>query len=179
MPEMDRSSRSDSSSEATVRRIRADEWKSYREIRLRSLQSDPLAFGSTYARELAYEDSLWMDRVDKAATSQTQAMWIALGGGNLLGTSGVFGHDSVFHLYGVWVDPAWRGKHIGSRLVDAALGWITTNHPDSPIKLDVNPSAGTAMRLYLSRGFELTGEEEPLSHTPGEIVKSMILRRKS
>lgn len=167
------------SREVTVRRIRADEWRSYREVRLASLLADPLSFGSTHGRELAFEDSLWMERVEKGANSKTQGIWIALAGGRIVGTSGIYGHDSIFDLWGLWVVPSWRGKHIGSRLVDIALRWARTNHPASEILLGVNPRAEAALRLYFSRGFELTGEEEPLSHTPGEIVEKMVLKGKS
>lgn len=167
------------SDEVTVRRIMADEWRSYRDIRLASLLADPLSFGSTHSRELAFEDSLWMERVERGATSESHGIWIAMAGGRFIGTSGIFGEGPTFHLWGVWVEPSQRGKHIGSRLVDIALDWVRTNHPSGQVVLGVNPGSEAALKLYFHRGFVLTGEEEPLGHTPGETVKRMVLKGKS
>lgn len=159
----------------SVKRVEAHEWKSLRAIRLKSLESDPLAFGSTLARELEYGDSLWIERTLKYSNSSTDAVWIASCSGSSVGTAGIFHHEGSFHLFGVWVDPAYRGRHIGSMLLDAAVGWVRKNHPSVDILLDVNPSQGAAAALYLSRGFVFTGSEETLSHTPGEVVREMRL----
>ena len=37
----------------TVRVVDGDDWRTWREIRLRALRDSPSAFGSTYAREEA------------------------------------------------------------------------------------------------------------------------------
>ena len=159
----------------SIKRVGAKCWKSLRAIRLKSLELDPLAFGSTLARELAYTDSLWIERTMKYSTSATDAVWVASCSGALVGTAGIFSHEGSFHMFGVWVEPAFRGRHIGSMLLDAAIDWMRSSHPSSDLLLGVNPSQASAVTLYLSRGFAFTGSEEPLSHTPGQVVKEMRL----
>ena len=43
----------------TVRRLRAGEAGLLRDVRLRALRDAPMAFGSTTAREEAYEPGAW------------------------------------------------------------------------------------------------------------------------
>lgn len=46
-----------------VRVLGAADWAVWRDIRLRSLQESPGAFGSTYAREQGFADQVWRDRL--------------------------------------------------------------------------------------------------------------------
>ncbi len=46
-----------------VRRIGADEWSAFREVRLAALAESPAAFGSTLEREIAFDDDVWQERV--------------------------------------------------------------------------------------------------------------------
>lgn len=169
------------SREVEVRRLRAPEWREYRSLRLRSLKLDPLAFGSTYERESAYSDEKWIERVAKSATSDTNSLFVACYSSRFVGTSGIYHSECVFHsegefnLYGVWLEPDFRGYHIGSRLVDTAISWVRSNHRSGVIILGVNPSQAHAVELYRSRKFVPTGKVEQLEHSPGSFVIEMRL----
>src|SRR5699024_12779029 len=52
---------------AEIIRAHDDDWSLVREIRLRSLSSDPAAFGQSWDKESTYEDKVWQKRVRKAA----------------------------------------------------------------------------------------------------------------
>ena len=47
-----------------VRRVRPDEWRALRDVRLRALETDPDAFGATVAEALARPDEEWQSRAD-------------------------------------------------------------------------------------------------------------------
>ena len=47
-----------------IRQLAKDDWELYKNLRLRSLQESPEAFGSTYERESEFTDERWRDRVD-------------------------------------------------------------------------------------------------------------------
>jgi len=56
------------------------------------------------------------------------------------------------------VDPAARGHGIGKQLVDACVEFARKAGYDR-MRLWTNDPLIAARRIYLSRGFELTGEE--------------------
>jgi len=45
-----------------VRATTLDDWQAMRDIRLQALRDAPDAFGSTYAREIAFEPAEWHRR---------------------------------------------------------------------------------------------------------------------
>jgi ribosomal protein S18 acetylase RimI-like enzyme len=158
-----------------VRRIRADDWPALRALRLRALATDPMAFGSTLAREQSFEEALWRERASRDATSATSSQWVAEEpSGRFVGSAVVAEMDGALHVFGMWVDPARRGEGLGGRLLDAGLAWAGQALPGGAVVLHVNPSQEVAVRLYLSRGFRKTGKSEPLGHTDGVFIVEMV-----
>ncbi len=159
----------------TVRRARTEEWEELRSLRLRALRTDPLAFGSTLEREEAFPEALWRSRALRGAEASDQATFVAVAHeGTLVGTTVVAGSDQGCNLYGMWVDAPRRGEGAGGLLLDAALGWAASGPWPSVVRLEVNLRQAEAVRLYRSRGFELSGRSRPLEHTPGEVIHEMV-----
>lgn len=162
--------------ETKIRRVRPDEWQALRELRLRALSCDPLAFGSTWARERALPDGRWQERTSRGASSDESAMFVAESGSvGWVGMVSVAWVESEAHIFAMWVDPAFRRRGLGGALLDAALQWFGSMAPHRPLLLDVNPRQEDAVRLYESRGFRRTGATAPLGHTEGETVIAMVL----
>ncbi len=158
-----------------VRRLRADEAREFRWIRLRSLADDPLAFGSTYAREAAFPAELWVERTREGAMGTDRSTWVAADpAGRLVGLVGSIPGPEGPVVVAMRVEPAARRQGIAGRLLDAVLAWADRTDPDRPIRLSVNPAQLSAVRLYESRGFVRTGETEPLAHTPAVRVDVMV-----
>ena len=49
-----------------VKKIDADRWMEYRDLRLESLKSDPAAFGSSYEEEKDMTEDEWKRRINNA-----------------------------------------------------------------------------------------------------------------
>ena len=163
-------------SDVTVRRVTAEEWRDLRSLRLRALENDPLAFGSTLSRELAFDDNLWRERTTGGATSSTAAQWVATeGSGRMVGTVTIAEFEGAPHVFAMWVEPAFRSRGVGARLLDVGLSWVRVAFPGQAVHLSVNPKQTPAVRLYESRGFRATGAPTPLGHTVGEVIQDMIL----
>ncbi len=159
----------------TVRRIEEREWLAFRALRLRSLKSDPLAFGSTLAKEAKYPDGKWQEWCRYGAISPEGATFVAVDRADaLVGMVGSFTDTGRPHLWGLWVRPEHRRRSIGRQLMDAVLDWVDHAGPPRAVLLDVNPSRDGAVRLYEALGFAFSGIEQPLGHDPPAIARQMV-----
>lgn len=157
-----------------VRRLRPSDKDALRAIRLRSLATDRMAFGQTFEQVSQKDDDYWATWAHFASTSVEGATYVAVDGdGALVGLLGAQRIDGIVWLGVMWVEPRYRRRGIGARLLDAMLSWAAMQHPMAEIRLSVVPSQDAAERLYRSRGFEFTGKTSPLEHTPGAIYREM------
>ena len=159
-----------------IRRIRADEWPELRDLRLAALRDTPLAFGSTYERELAFADDRWQRwAADAASGAEYIAVvaaaqrWVAMG----RGSADLDDPRSAF-LTAVYVAPDWRRKGLGSAVSEAVVDWAR-QHGFESIRLHVTDWNAAARRVYESLGFEPTGVTEPLPHDPSVTEGEMRL----
>jgi ribosomal protein S18 acetylase RimI-like enzyme len=158
-----------------VRRVTPEDWEAYRELRLRALESDPLAFGSTLQREQGFTEERWKERLAGVPPSLPSVTWAAVDtSGRFIGMVAAARVGSAFHIFAMWVAPEVRGRGIGGRLLDAALSWIDREAPGGHVKLEVNSRQVAAVRLYRSRRFQATGTSSALEHAPGERTIEMI-----
>lgn len=159
-----------------VRRVRGDEWQKLRDLRLRALEADPLAFASTWSEERSLAEGLWQERAANGAESTDSSTWVAVNpGGRLVGLTVIARVEGVQHVFSMWVAPEFRGQGLGGRLLDAALTWARRTWPAGGIHLEVNPRQAAAVALYRSRGFRYTGSSSPLGHSGAEVVQEMVL----
>ncbi len=156
----------------TIRRPGPDDWRQLRTIRLAALAEAPSAFGSTLAREFAFDEATWRSRL--AST----ALHFADDDGQVVGLAAGFREpDGSIELVSMWVDPRYRGRGVGELLVRAIMAWAHGAGVSS-ISLWVTSSNDAARRLYERCGFRLTGETQPLPSDPslGEQRLSAELR---
>ena len=164
-----------------VRRLRADETDSWRNLRLRMLSDAPSAFGATHADALATPADEWARRVEAFAAGETSVVYVAAEDGQFIGSAGAFldpeDHDRP-HLWGMWVAPAARRQGVGRALVEAVAEWARSRGFTS-IRLFVVGDNENAAALYLQCGFERTGNTMPLPREPSvlEIEMRRDLRR--
>jgi len=161
---------------ASVRRLKAHEWRAYRDVRLRALGDSPNAFGSTIEVEGVKPDEYWAERLSAAATSQWNLPLAADTGDELVGL--VWGWidplaPETAHVYQMWVAPNSRGQGCGSMLLDALITWAREANAQSVV-LRATCGDTPAMRLYTRAGFKPEGEPQPLR--PGSTVLAQPMR---
>jgi len=159
-----------------IRRSRSSEWKALRALRLRALETDPLAFGSTLAEEAGLDEGRWRSRAARDSESTTTSQWVAEDvSGRLIGSAVVAEVEGKVFLFAMWVETRFRGQGVGGRLLDRALAWARSAFPGQDVYLDVNPRQVAAVHLYESRGFRRSAADRPLGHTGGESRYAMVL----
>ena len=139
-----------------------------RELRLRALRDAPLAFGSTYEREAAFERELWEQRV-RANAEGRQRVGFVLEPAAGMAVGGIHDDPEVAQLYGMWVAPEARGGGAGRALVDAVIAWAA-DRGARRLVTQVTEGNEAALRLYERAGFADTGEREPLGHSDGVTI---------
>lgn len=160
----------------TVRRASEEDWSSLRELRLRALREDPRAFGGALGTKLAYPDDRWRYLAEQGAHSPSFSTWVAAdSAGDLQGMIVVALAGEYADLLGLWVAPGARHHGVGGTLLDCAIGWVRETHPDTMVRLEVNPRQIDAIRLYQERGFQWSGPARPLGYSLGEVVREMRL----
>jgi ribosomal protein S18 acetylase RimI-like enzyme len=153
--------------EPTIRRLLADEWALLRRLRLEALQESPSAFGSTFERELAFDEATWRSRLE------TSAFFAAESGDDVLGMACAFRPEaegdvpSTMQLVSMWVAPGHRRRGVGSLLLTAVLEYARA-HGESKVGLCVAEGNEPAATLYRTAGFEPTGEVQAMPGRPDE-----------
>lgn len=149
-------------SQISIITLNPDRWQEVKALRLAALQQDPIAFGSSYEEEVAYDDSLWIERATKAFQRDGNITVYAEVDGNLVGMMGAFwsnrikmGH--VASIYGVYVAPSMRRKGVASQLMEVVLEYINDLPHIVKVMLTVNSEQTSAQRLYKKFGFTAIG----------------------
>lgn len=147
---------------APIRLVLPVEWEAVRDLRLRALADAPDAFGSTLEREREAGEAEWRAWVSGWQGS-TNALYVGEAEGSWIGMAvgSRTGEEQDAHLYGMWVDPAWRRRGLGARLVGAVLGWARSWGAGRVI-LGVTEINDGAVGFYERLGFADTGERHPL-----------------
>jgi ribosomal protein S18 acetylase RimI-like enzyme len=151
-----------------VRRVRPDEWRDLRELRLESLQDSPDAFWRRHDEELETPDEDWRERAESPC-------FVAVEDERLVGM--VVGmaddeDDRLANLYAMYVKPGARGRGIGEALVNAHVAWAR-DAGFARVRLMVNVDNESAHRLYERCGFRDTGHSEPLRDGP-QVLREMV-----
>ena len=169
-------------SRETERQTTADDWRTWRDLRLRALQDTPTAFGSTYEREVAFTEDDWRGRAgglaNAVATGDGSAgpAVLAFVGDVAVGMGGGFRDlPGWLHVVAMWTDPSWRGHGAGSAVLEQLKAW--SDAQGLRVHLDVETTNSGARRLYERAGFVATGETRPLRDGSAYRVERMVLAR--
>lgn len=138
-----------------IMRAREDDWSLVREIRLRSLSTDPAAFGQSWDKESTYDEKTWRARVSEAAwfLALEDAQPLAI----VASRHEADALDNERELQAMWVAPGSRKSGLAQRLVEAVLTWAEEDGADT-VTLYVGPDNTAALHAYENLGFTDTGD---------------------
>src|SRR5688572_20649539 len=156
-----------------IRPFQSDEGMLIKQVRLRSLADAPYAFGlESFAEEASLPDSICHE---VAATVRGQApqwrdgcaSWVVLDGDDACGTATCYLCPHVprrAYVTAAWVDPRYRGRGLGRRLVDEAIAWAAAREVEH-LRHWVDDTNPDATECYRALGFVPTGESQPVSES--------------
>jgi len=149
--------------------IDPDQWSRLREIRLKSLQTNPEAFGGTFEKESLEDEVEWREKFIK------NDFLIA----SIDGVDGAIMYIEVLEgdfgatcwIGGCWSDPQFRGKGLFTAMMQFVdqqdRGWDVQG-------LGVWNDNFSAIAAYEKLGFVKMGEEMPSTRQSGKFYQRMI-----
>ncbi len=157
-----------------IRRFEPVEWRTYRSLRLQSVEESPDAFGRTLAEEQQRPDAEWAARLasDPRYDLPLLAEINGQGAGLAWGRIDASAPDSA-HIYQMWVAPGHRGIGTGRMLLEEVIRWAAAA---GVRRVDLGVTCGDthATRLYARAGFEPVGDAAPLR--PGSLLLAQPMR---
>lgn len=158
-----------------IRKIALHEGSRFREIRLRALRDSPRAFGSTVAETEARCPEYWLHRACAGSEGRESVILVAEDGLSWVGMVGGFLSEGGTRadLISMWVDPGYRGRGLGSDLVQALTSWAGQRGARS-VYLGVTSDNVPAIALYERCGFLSTGEETAHPSQPDAREREMV-----
>ena len=153
--------------------------QAYRQLRLQALHDHPEAFSSDYAVIAARPAEYWTERLTSLGSEGT--LHFATYSDHLIGMTGIVRGDSPktrhsAFIWGVYVQPNWRGLKIAEALIDACAGWAR-EHEITIIKLGVSTTNNPAIRCYTRCGFQVYGTEPQALYANGVLHDELLMAR--
>ena len=160
---------------AEVRRLRTQEWRDWKALRLEALADTPIGFLEVLAQAQRKSDEQWRERVLAVSEGDEQALYLAWDGARPIGCAGGWRRDggpSVV-VFAVYVSPAARGGDVLDRLLEAVATWAGALPGVTELRLEVHEDNARARAAYRKRGFTETGGTAPYPPDPTRVELEM------
>ena len=166
----------------TVRPTREQDAASFRELRLEALRTHPEAFGADYADSLERPAEFWEQRVRSGAGTDHGITYVAEAARALVGMTGIFRQDGAkmrhsAAIWGVYVQPAWRGAGLADALIAACVAWAR-ERALRLVKLAVVTTNAAAIRCYVRCGFSVYGLEPEVIYSNSLYYDELLMARR-
>ncbi len=144
-----------------IRKLTQEDWKQYKELRLRSLQSDPDVYFSTFDEVSKWPDGNFKSEIYSRPDSRFGYSGY-FDGDSLLGYISLSGQyfvkqQHIADVFNLYVDPAARGKGVAQALVRELIETAKRDGTIEKLFLSVMGQNVPAITLYKSFGFEVYG----------------------
>lgn len=139
-------------SRCSVRLLTEEDWEVLRAVRLAMLLDAPGAYGSTYAREVAFTEETWRQRTGQAVFLAEREDGLPLGTATLLRLDP--GDDP--EIVAMWVAGHARGTGVADALVDACRDRAVAEGAER-VRMHVMLDNPRAVACYTRLGFAFDG----------------------
>ena len=155
-------------SSVRVERVRPQDWRAWRQIRLEALADTPIGFAERLADAQQKTEAQWQERTVAAAGGDAHGLWLAWDGDRPVGCTGGLRQElgGQVTVYSVYVSRAHRGAGVLDALLAAVEAWARGLDGATGLRLDVHEDNAPARAAYARRGFVASGRTEPYPLDP-------------
>lgn len=156
----------------TVRPVREEEWRRFRDLRMEMLADSPIAYLETTETARQHDEGHWR-RMARGRPSGVKLV-AEVSTGRWVGTMAGVLTEAVPTLVAVYVAPDFRGRRAGvtDALLDGVEAWARGH--GTRLQLEVNEFNPRAIAAYESRGFVRTGRTSPYPLDPPSLEIEMV-----
>ena len=141
-----------------IRPLLPSEWELFRDLRLFALKSAPGMFESTFAQAAARSDADWRALLG----SQHQQIFGLFDHDKLVGIAGVFtakDDAATAHLVMDFLMPEYRGRKLWRRMYEARLDWVRSQTTFRRAIVAARESNAPSLAAMSGAGFHQTHRE--------------------
>jgi GNAT superfamily N-acetyltransferase len=158
-----------------IRRICADEGLVLRDLRVRSIDDAPEAFGQTADEARARAESEWSRSARQAAKGDSRSWFFAEVEGEPVSlVQGRRRRPATLLIFSMWVDRSHRHRGLGRALIAAVEAWARDWGARETV-LWVRSGNASALAFYTRLGFDIDSEGEDAES--GARYRALALRR--
>ncbi len=150
----------------------------FKYLRLEALKNDPQAYGRSYEVEVVYPDEYWQEKFQKTLEPNPQEHFLfAKLDNEYVGMIGAYPkNNDEWILKAVYVKPEFRGKGIGTKLIETMLN-VLSEQGVVRVELMVNTVQGAAVRMYERSGFCIVDTAKDQKMGDGKVYDEYIMQR--
>lgn len=167
--------------EIIIRTARPEDAASIFNLRLEALKTHPEAFAADVDMTNAKGLEAWAEQIDRETRDETGVLVIAMAGMDVIGMTGIgrghwpkTRHSAI--VWGVYVNPEWRGLRIAEALLDECIDWSRA-HNIVVLRLGVVTTNAPALRCYQRSGFTIYGTEPKSNYVNGIYYDEYLMSR--
>lgn len=147
----------------------------YRNLRLKALKTDPLAFASTFREDSLKSDNIWQENMQKSILAAAEIDNKLVG----MMLAYIYPKSRLRHwaeLHGVYVMPEFRGQKIASQMLEKLIA-VLKKKKIMKLKLAVVEENQAAVKLYKKFGFRIVGKLEKENYFDGKYYDEIIMEK--
>jgi predicted GNAT family acetyltransferase len=133
-----------------IRKLSSKDWDKFRMIRLKGLQTDPQAFGGSFAEETKRQEVEWKEQVEKSGrfffAAEENEKFVSVAGAKQVS-------EKVWMLIAVYTLPENRGNGLARMLTERIIQEVKACGADK-IQLMCNVNQKDAIGIYEKIGFQ-------------------------
>ncbi len=143
----------------TTRALTAEDWGTFRQIRLRALREHPDVYLGSYQETAARTEHEWMEMLD----GRGKCIFGLFDGDKIVGLAAVFtsredssGQTGVLAMD--YIDPCYRGRRLSKLLYEARIDWAKQHRPFKRLVIFHREGNEASRRANQSFDFKFVGK---------------------